>query len=108
MRTLKHIIILLVCQLAVIAAMFRVIGALLTGNEHRIKEIEKGYDLLGNTAFNGVAGEYISTRANRGQKEGAKWACVLCKFLDMLDKGHCERYPSPVSEEFRDKKETCL
>ncbi len=85
-------ILLAIGQIAAILAPIRGVFALLTGNHDRALEIAKGYDLLGNTVVNGVAGEYISARANRGRLEGTIWACRLCKILDKIDKDHCKKY----------------
>jgi hypothetical protein len=34
----------------------------------------------------------MSARAQRVRKEGRRWACCLCKLLDKIDPGHCDRY----------------
>lgn len=47
-------------------------------------------DQLANTTFNGSEDETISSRAGRHRND-EKWACLLCKFLDRLDKDHCEK-----------------
>lgn len=80
------------CQLVPVIAFGRGLWACITGNRARVFEICKGYDLLANPSFNGQAGEYISARAQRGQKEGSLWACRLCRFLDRVDPGHCKKY----------------
>jgi hypothetical protein len=54
-------------------------------------DMARAFDLVGNVATNGTIGEYISTRAGRQQREGRRWACVLCRLLDAVDPGHCER-----------------
>jgi hypothetical protein len=43
-----------------------------------------------------VDAEYLSARANRVQKEGRVWACVLCRLLDRIEPGHCERFDPPT------------
>ena len=47
-------------------------------------------DILINRLFNGRL-ETISSRAGRGIASGKTWAKVLCKFLDVVDPGHCEK-----------------
>lgn len=48
-------------------------------------------DQNGNAALNGSEDETISSRAARARDQGRKWGCVLCRWLDMLDKNHCEK-----------------
>ena len=38
----------------------------------------------------GIPGETISARAGKAQRRGKRWGCVLCRFLDLFEKGHCE------------------
>jgi hypothetical protein len=97
-RWLSIAAVLAICQLALILAPIRAAWALLTGNSDRAWEIAKGYDLLANPVFNGRAGEYISGRAHRGTSEGARWACVLCRLLDLIDKDHCKNNQTQTEE----------
>ena len=46
-------------------------------------------DLLGNALGNGVAGEYISTRAYLAAQQGRRWAIALQALLDWIQPGHC-------------------
>lgn len=92
MRALQLLGIFLVCQGLFFIAPFKFVWALCRQDNLRAFEILKGYDLLANPVFNGVAGEYISQRANRGRQEGSHWACVLCRMLDKLDPGHCSQF----------------
>lgn len=48
-------------------------------------------DQLANAIMGGYPDETISSRAAKAHRRGAKWACVLCKFLHLFDKNHCER-----------------
>jgi hypothetical protein len=57
----------------------------------RPMHIAIGFDQLANAATGGDEDETISSRAGRLRKEGKGWACVLCKVLDALDRGHCDR-----------------
>ena len=59
-------------------------------NSKRGMHIALAYDQLGNATTGGDMDETISSRAGRLRKEGKGWACVLCKLLDWLDKGHCK------------------
>jgi hypothetical protein len=42
-----------------------------------------------NVAAGGASDETMSSRAGKGMKEGKRWACVLCKFLNIFQKDHC-------------------
>ena len=48
-------------------------------------------DEAANVAINGYGDTTISARAARARNAGRRWGCVLCRLLDMLDKGHCDR-----------------
>lgn len=50
-----------------------------------------GFDQLFNAAANGNEDETVSSRAARARTEGRRWGCVLCRFLDQVDPGHCDR-----------------
>lgn len=89
-QRLALFLLLIIAQLAAVLAPLRALAALVS-NPDRALEIAKGYDLLGNTVTNGVAGEYISSRAYRAQQEGRRWGCVLCKLLDYAEKDHCRK-----------------
>jgi hypothetical protein len=47
-------------------------------------------DEFANTLALGSPDETISSRAAKAQVEGKRWGCVLCKFLDWLQKDHCK------------------
>lgn len=42
-----------------------------------------------NTFLGGDPDETISSRAGKGQAQGKRWACVLCRFLDWFQRDHC-------------------
>jgi hypothetical protein len=90
-RAFVFVAIFLICQLAHIIASLWMLGAALVGSA-RAWKIILGYDHLGNSVIGGEPGELISTRANRARKEGRRWACILCRLLDKVDPGHCDRY----------------
>ena len=83
---------LIVCQLAVIAAIPRAAWALIF-NPDKAFDLACGYDLLGNIVTNGEIGDYISSRAYRAMQDGREWGCVLCKVLDWIQPNHCENSP---------------
>lgn len=64
-------------------------------NPQKAFELAKFFDLLGNIAFNGEPGEYISSRAGKQARQGRRWACVLCRLLDFIDPNHCEKSIQP-------------
>lgn len=47
-------------------------------------------DEFGNTLTGGDPGETISSRAGKAMKAGKRWGCVLCRFLDLFQKDHCQ------------------
>ena len=76
------------CYLFSLLSPLRWLWALLV-NPVQALEILKGYDLLGNALGNGVAGEYISTRAYLAAQQGRRWAIALQALLDWIQPGHC-------------------
>lgn len=90
-KAFLFIVIFLGCQVTHVIASVWMLLAALAGSK-RAWTIILGYDQLGNSATGGEPGELISTRANRERKEGRRWACVLCRLLDRIDPGHCDRY----------------
>lgn len=53
--------------------------------------IAVGFDQLINVSFRGDEDETISSRAGKGMRKGIWHWCVLCRFLSMIDPGHCEK-----------------
>lgn len=49
-------------------------------------------DQFTNALLGGYPDETISSRAAKAARKAQTWGCVLCKLLDLLDRGHCERY----------------
>lgn len=47
-------------------------------------------DETGNTITGGDPGETISSRAYKAMQNGKRWGCVLCKFLNWIQKDHCK------------------
>lgn len=48
-------------------------------------------DQLLNTLAGGDPDETISDSLHRHNTEGAKFACVLCRFLDLFERDHCRK-----------------
>lgn len=83
-------LVLIWCALWLVAplALARMLWAIFTAPE-RAWTIALAFDDLGNVATNGTLGQSISSRAAHDRPQ--MWACVLCKLLDALDPGHCDR-----------------
>lgn len=47
-------------------------------------------DQLASAILGGAPDETLSSRFGKAQREGKKWACVICRILDIFDPGHCE------------------
>ena len=48
-------------------------------------------DQLANAALGGDPGETISDSLHRHNVEGARFACILCRFLDLFERDHCRK-----------------
>lgn len=48
-----------------------------------------------NVLTGGDANETMSSRAGKGMQKGKRWACVLCRFLDIFQRDHCLRSINP-------------
>ncbi|WP_133598580.1 hypothetical protein [Tepidicella xavieri] len=80
------------CQVAaLVAAAWMLLAAIASPHGRRAWTLAIAYDQLANAAFGGHEDETISSRAGRAQRQGKRWACLLCRLLDRLDPGHCER-----------------
>lgn len=82
------------CQVAAVIASIWMLAAVLTGSR-RAWTLAVAHDQLANAAFGGHEDETISSRAGRAQRQGKRWACVLCRLLDRLDPNHCEKAIEP-------------
>ena len=48
--------------------------------------IDIGFNVI---LFGGSPVETLSSRIGKQRDKDAKWACVICKFLDKFDPRHC-------------------
>lgn len=48
-------------------------------------------DQMLNSLIGGYPDETISIHAARDRNKGARWGCVMCKFLDLFQKDHCDK-----------------
>lgn len=91
MNRVRLLLIWVLCLLASIYAALRMLYAIAV-NPQRAWVMAIAHDQLANAAANGDPDETISSRANRGRTERQKnWGCRLCRVLDWLDPGHCEK-----------------
>lgn len=82
-------IIAFVCLLGDIVSFAWMIGALIVQSP-RFWNIALGKDQTFNAAIGGTHKETLSFRAAKAQLRGDKWGCILCKFLDYIEKDHCK------------------
>lgn len=47
-------------------------------------------DQAGNTLAGGSPNETISERAAKARNAGRRWGCILCRFLNWINPGHCD------------------
>lgn len=50
--------------------------------------VDQGFNVV---IMRGDPDETVSSRAAKAQLKGKRWGCVLCNFLNKLDKNHCEK-----------------
>lgn len=50
--------------------------------------IDQGFNVV---IMKGDPDETVSSRAAKAQLKGKRWGCVLCNFLNKLDRNHCEK-----------------
>ena len=87
---LALIALLPVLALAPLVALVRYLWSILA-NPAKAWRIAIGFDQLVNVAANGHEDETLSSRAARARDSGRRWGCVLCRLLDALDPGHCDK-----------------
>lgn len=93
-QRLSMLAIWMLCQIAAIVASVWMLLSILTGGR-RAWTLAVAHDQLANAAFGGHEDETISSRAGKAARKGKRWACVLCRLLDRLDPGHCEKSIEP-------------
>lgn len=52
-------------------------------------------DQFSNAVMGGDPDETISSRAAKAAQRGKRWGCVLCRWLDRIDRGHCNKSIEP-------------
>ncbi|WP_042886341.1 hypothetical protein [Cupriavidus necator] len=53
------------------------------------------FDQLVNTIAGGSPDETISSRAGKAMQQGRRWGCILCRFLNWIDRDHCAKSIEP-------------
>lgn len=53
------------------------------------------FDQFANSVLGGQPQETISARADKAMVAGKVWGCVLCKFLSLIQKDHCQKAVEP-------------
>ena len=61
----------------------------------RLIRVLTAFDQLINAILNGYPDETISSRAAKAARRRTLWGCLLCRALDWIDPGHCERVIEP-------------
>jgi hypothetical protein len=54
-----------------------------------LREVFYGADHLLNALTGGKGSQTISYRAALARNQGRVWGCVLCRWLDKIEKDHC-------------------
>lgn len=70
------------------------LGAAILGS-NRAWPVAVANDQVLNAAMVGRAGsedETVSSRAGKAARKGKRWGCLLCRLLDKIDPGHCEKH----------------
>jgi hypothetical protein len=87
---ITRLAIVLLCALAGAIALMWVLYAAVTGGP-RFWPLARAFDRVGNVAIGGNDDKLITERAAIGAALGRRRWCLLCRLLDRVDPGHCER-----------------
>lgn len=88
MERLKLLGIFVVCTVGAIYAAIRMLYTIIV-IPSKAWVISMAFDQLANAATGGDPDETISSRAYRASLDNERWGCILCKFLDKIEKDHC-------------------
>lgn len=80
----------LAALLASVLALLMAFVQLVIGSPRAVR-VFIGADQTLNAAIGGNEDETISSRAGKGARRGVWRYCLLCRLLDVVDPGHCER-----------------
>lgn len=85
----------------IIVALYNLLGAVLfiyrPNGDGWFHSVAYCVDCTGNALTGGDPRETISSRAGKAQKNGKRWACLLCRLLDAIQRGHCTQSINPGS-----------
>lgn len=85
----------------IVVALYNLLGAVLfiyrPNGDGWFHSVMYCVDCTGNALAGGDPRETISSRAGKAQKAGRRWACVLCRLLDLVQKDHCALSINPGS-----------
>lgn len=56
-----------------------------------LRRVFVAFDQLLNALLFGSEDETISSRIGKDARRGRKFACILCRVLDWIDRDHCEK-----------------
>ena len=90
MKIISLLALWVLCQIASLLVAVRFLVAIFF-NQSEAWNIALGYDRLGNAAANDYEVETISHRAALARNNKKLWGCVLCKFLNVFQKDHCDK-----------------
>lgn len=89
---LKFLLLWLVALLAiVITSVWSLLAGLYDPKSRAGRKALIAFDQATNAVTGGSEDETISSRAYVNCLSKTKWACALCKFLDIFDKDHCKK-----------------
>lgn len=91
MKKLKLFVLLLICTFIFAPILHGIWIWSILRDEARAWVMFRSFDRFANGATRGNERETISERAARGTLEGKRNWCILCKFLHLFDKNHCEK-----------------
>ena len=100
-RTVILISIWLLCLAGMGLIALRMLYAVWTA-PYKAWSIAVSVDDTANVAGNGRLGQTISARAAQSQREGRRWGCILCHWLDLVDRGHCDRALTDGKQNLKD------
>ena len=90
MDRLKLLSLLILCQIVAVLVALRMAWAIITYPD-RAWTIALAYDRLGNAGANDDTVETMSRRAALARNAGKRWGCVMCRFLNLFQKDHCDK-----------------
>lgn len=80
----------LLCVVGALVALLVMLLQCVPGG-NRFWSLARGFDQTAGCTFGGNEDVTISTRAGHARERGERWGCILCKLLDRIDPGHCDR-----------------